>query len=421
MKPKNKVITILLLVFTIAWITPQKALTQGVSVGFQVFYDELSPYGTWVSNPDYGYVWIPDAGPGFVPYSTNGYWVFTTEGWTWVSYYRWGWAPFHYGRWYIDESYGAIWVPDYEWGPGWVTWRRSTDYYGWAPIGPGVSINVAYGNGYNVPSTQWTFVRNQDFGRRNINNYYVNQSNNITIINNSTTINNIRVNRSRNVTYNAGPERTEVERRVGKIVTMVSIKESNRPAQNLNNNQLQIYRPRVQRTVSSGPQPAPARVERLENVKTPAQRGADKALQKADQQVKQAQDKQRTNEPQRQQPSQQQQQQQQQRIDQPARQQPKQQQQQHNQPPRQQPQQQVQPVKQQPKQQQQQPAQPPRQQPKQEQQQRVQPAKQQPKQQQQQTVPARQQPAQQQPPHPSKNTEKGKESPQTKPPKSMGG
>ena len=28
--------------------------------------------------------------PGFTPYSTNGYWVFTNEGWTWVSDYSWG-------------------------------------------------------------------------------------------------------------------------------------------------------------------------------------------------------------------------------------------------------------------------------------------------------------------------------------------
>ena len=31
----------------------QRAHAQ-VSVSFQVFYDQLSPFGTWVSYPDYG-------------------------------------------------------------------------------------------------------------------------------------------------------------------------------------------------------------------------------------------------------------------------------------------------------------------------------------------------------------------------------
>ncbi|MEI7980989.1 MAG: DUF6600 domain-containing protein, partial [Bacteroidota bacterium] len=76
--------------------------------------------------------------------------------------------------WYTDPYYGPMWVPDNEWGPGWVTWRRSEGYYGWAPIGPGISISIAYGTGYNLPYDRWTFVRDRDFGRRNINNYYVN-------------------------------------------------------------------------------------------------------------------------------------------------------------------------------------------------------------------------------------------------------
>ena len=192
MKAKIKIISVLFMLFLGVSITPQKASAQG-EVSFQVFYDDLSPYGTWVDNPDYGYVWVPDVAPGFRPYSTNGYWLFTDEGWTWVSNYPWGWAPFHYGRWYTDAAYGPIWVPDYEWGPGWVTWRRSAGYYGWAPIGPGVSISIAYGSGYDLPYNQWTFVRDRDFGRRNIYNYYVNSSSNTTIINNSTVINNIQV------------------------------------------------------------------------------------------------------------------------------------------------------------------------------------------------------------------------------------
>jgi hypothetical protein len=281
MKTKMKIISLVLMLCIGAWISPQKTAAQGGSVSFQVFYDDLSPYGTWVNNPNYGYVWIPDAGPGFTPYATNGYWVLTDMGWTWVSNYSWGWAPFHYGRWYTDAVYGPVWVPGNEWGPGWVTWRRSSDYYGWAPIGPGVSLNVAYSNGYDVPYNQWTFVRGGNLGRTNINNYYVNNSTNVTIINNTTVINNTRMDKSRNVTYNAGPDRHEVEKHAGKTFTPVAIQETSKPGQHLNNNQLQIYRPQVQKTAVSGPKPAPARVESLNNVKPASQRTASPAQHNA--------------------------------------------------------------------------------------------------------------------------------------------
>jgi hypothetical protein len=234
-----------------------------------------------------GYVWIPDAGPGFSPYSTNGYWVYTDQGWTWVSNYSWGWAPFHYGRWYFDNYYGYMWIPDDEWGPGWVTWRRSGDYYGWAPIGPGISINIAYSNNYYVPDNQWTFVRNRDFGRRNINNYYVNNSTNVTIINNSTVINNTYIDKSRNVTYNTGPDRAEVEKRVGKPVKPVAIKESSKPGQTLSKNQLQLYKPQVKKASTEGKNPAPSTVKTFEDVKPAAERSVRKSPNKANQPTKQ--------------------------------------------------------------------------------------------------------------------------------------
>src|SRR5664279_4745731 len=201
MKTAIKIFLLTIFFSSVKWIVPQNASAQ-TSVNFQIFYDDLSPYGYWVDNPNYGYVWVPNVDPGFTPYGTNGYWVFTDAGWTWVSNYPWGWAPFHYGRWYSDPVYGPMWVPGNEWGPGWVTWRRSEGYYGWAPIEPGISISMAYSSGYRVPDDRWTFVRDRDFdGRANINNYYVNRSGNTTIINNSTVINNSHVDNSRHVTY----------------------------------------------------------------------------------------------------------------------------------------------------------------------------------------------------------------------------
>jgi hypothetical protein len=289
MKTKIKIVALFLLLFTVTTIAPQKASAHGVSISFQVFYNELSPYGNWVFNPEYGYVWLPDVAAGFFPYATDGYWVFTDDGWTWVSYYSWGWAPFHYGRWYIDPFYGPMWVPGYEWSPGWVVWRSSGDCYGWAPMGPGISVTVAYGRNYYVPYNYWRFVRNRDFGRPNIYNYYVDNSVNVTIINNSTVINNVRVDKSRNVTYNAGPDRHEVERHAGRSVTPVVIKESTKPVQDLSKNELVLYRPNVQKTDAVSQKPAPSKVVKLENVKPAANKTAEHQQQKVNQPVYQKQ------------------------------------------------------------------------------------------------------------------------------------
>ncbi len=271
MKAIIKIFILLLALNAVTWITPQKASAQ-VSVSFQVFYDDLSPYGYWVDNSDYGYVWVPDVPYGFTPYGSNGYWVFTDAGWTWVSNYSWGWAPFHYGRWYNDPFYGFMWVPGNEWGPGWVTWRMSEGYYGWAPIGPGISMDFAYSSGYDLPYHQWIFVNGGDMGRTDINNYYVNTTNNMTIINNSTVINNHRVDNSGNVNYNTGPDRKDVEKQTGKSITPVTIKDNNKPGQSMSNGELQTYRPDVEKRNSAGKKPVPSKVTSLKDVKTVADR-----------------------------------------------------------------------------------------------------------------------------------------------------
>ena len=49
-------------------------------ISLQVFYDELSYYGDWINNPEYGYVWRPNVGSDFRPYYTNGHWVMTEYG-----------------------------------------------------------------------------------------------------------------------------------------------------------------------------------------------------------------------------------------------------------------------------------------------------------------------------------------------------
>ncbi len=254
-----------------AWITPQEASAQ-VSVSFQLFYDELSPYGSWVEYQNYGYVWVPDVDREFSPYGTDGHWVFTDNGWAWVSDYSWGWAPFHYGRWAYDDSYGWLWVPHNEWGPAWVSWRRSPGYYGWAPMGPGISVEVSIGGGYRVPNERWIFVSDRDINRPDINRYYVDRSTNVTIIYNSTVINNTYFDNSRNTKYVAGPDRDDVQKVTGAAIRPVTIRENDRPGQTLSNDQLQIYRPRVQTSNTNDRKPAPSKLVNLKEVKPVSER-----------------------------------------------------------------------------------------------------------------------------------------------------
>ena len=272
MKPLMKVFALLIVWSAGAWITPQVASAQQGYVSFQIFYDELSPYGTWVEYPNYGYVWIPDVDREFSPYGTDGHWVLTEDGWAWVSDYRWGWAPFHYGRWAYDDAYGWIWVPHNEWGPAWVTWRRSEGYYGWAPMGPGVSIEVSFGRGYRVPNERWIFVRDRDFSRPDIDRHYVDRSSNVTIINNSTVINNTYIDNSRHTTYVAGPARDEVQKVTGTPIRPVAIRENDKPGQTLSGDQLRIYRPRVQTSTTNDRRPVPSRVVDLKEVKPVSER-----------------------------------------------------------------------------------------------------------------------------------------------------
>jgi len=124
--------------------------------------EDLDAYGRWVNVPDYGAVWMPTAGPDWVPYR-DGRWVYEPYwGWTWVSYEPWGWAPYHYGRWFV---YGGSWAwwpgPVYQpyrpiWAPAYVSffgfgsnWGVSAGFgfgsVGWLPCGPGDRFFPWYG------------------------------------------------------------------------------------------------------------------------------------------------------------------------------------------------------------------------------------------------------------------------------------
>ena len=253
MKATFKILTVLSVILTSCMVysgrTSQQSQSQGqgTTVSFQVFYDQLSPYGQWVDDSNYGYVWIPNSGSDFAPYSSDGHWVLTDYGWTWASDYSWGWATFHYGRWSFNDSFGWFWVPDNEWGPAWVNWRQADGYYGWEPMQPGMTVSMSFNRRYDSNNDHWLFVSNRDFERTDVNRYSVNRNDRDRIARNSTVINNTYLDNTRRVTYITGPSRNDVQRNTGRTIVPLTIYENNKPGQQINNGQLRIYRPQVQK------------------------------------------------------------------------------------------------------------------------------------------------------------------------------
>ena len=219
----------------------QRAMAQDEDVSLQSFYDELSPYGTWIQDPQYGYVWRPDVDQqDFRPYYSNGRWAMTEYGNTWVSDYDWGWAPFHYGRWVYNRYRQWLWIPDTTWGPAWVSWRSGGGYYGWAPLSPGLNININIG----IPDNWWVFIPQANIYYDRFPRYYSRR--NVTIIHHTTIINNTYERGRR--TYYTGPRIDDVRRATRGDVTVYRVNRTDRSGRSeIRGNELNIYNPRPSR------------------------------------------------------------------------------------------------------------------------------------------------------------------------------
>ncbi|MEO8584164.1 MAG: DUF6600 domain-containing protein [Flavitalea sp.] len=201
---KLNILLIALITFTGTLVSKPAAAQDGNENGyndpnFSNFYNELTPYGRWVNMPRYGQVWIYNE-PGFRPYSTNGQWINTNQGWSWESDYEWGAIPFHYGRWELDPYYGWIWIPGYQYAPAWVMWSQADDYYGWAPLGFGMDINISIGR---IPTNRWMYAQRGYMGYKRIDNYCVPYQRNSFYYQRQRPVVNIFTNR--NVRYSGGP------------------------------------------------------------------------------------------------------------------------------------------------------------------------------------------------------------------------
>ncbi|WP_181303975.1 DUF6600 domain-containing protein [Rufibacter sp. XAAS-G3-1] len=231
---------------------PEAQARPGDRVSFQTFYDELDPYGRWIKDAEYGYVWSPNVEREFQPYGTRGHWVMTEYGNTWVSDYDWGWAPFHYGRWIYDDYEGWLWIPGSEWGPAWVDWRNGGGYYGWAPMGPRVTIVMA--------PARWIFVPVMYITSPRVYSYCVPRTRVVNIYHSTTIINNYYERDNRKYVY--GPRTHDIERATNRKVNVYRVDRDNRPGRtSVAENSVRIYRP----DVNSRREEAPTRVIARDN------------------------------------------------------------------------------------------------------------------------------------------------------------
>lgn len=217
--------TILIITALFVFMSLRLDAKPGFGISFNFFYSSLRPYGEWIQLDNDLVVWRPSGiRHSWRPYS-HGRWSWTSEGWYWDSYEPFGWATYHYGRWYDDDYYGWIWIPDYQWGPSWVEWRYDDDYIGWAPLPPyasfhidlGIHFSIRWHSHYNC----WNFVSYHRFYDRRVYNYYLDDVRSERIFERTKYRTNYYSDRDRIV--NRGVDRSFIERKGGYRISERSI------------------------------------------------------------------------------------------------------------------------------------------------------------------------------------------------------
>jgi hypothetical protein len=189
------------------------------TVSTDVFVTALAPYGEWVDVGTYGRVWRPSpavVGVGFRPYGPGGHWVHTDYGWSYESDWAWGWAPFHYGRWYLDQGHGWVWIPGNAWAPAWVSWRYGGGYVGWAPLPPvGSAIVIEARHPY------WCFVETRYLVVRDVYHYAMPVQNYHVAFSATATVQQTMSHGS--TSWSPGPPAAQVSREIGQPIHTASV------------------------------------------------------------------------------------------------------------------------------------------------------------------------------------------------------
>jgi hypothetical protein len=199
--------------------TRERSSAQPSGGSYGLFYTKLESQGDWLESNDYGYVWRPRVAResrNWRPY-VDGRWVYTDAGWTWVSEESFGWATYHYGRWTRLRNVGWVWVPGDEWAPAWVSWRKSDEYVGWAPLPPEARFDRHAGihnwadSYYDIGPENYSFVPSNQLGTRRLVTIVVPVDRNLTIVNQTTNVTNITYNNT--TVVNQGPNYEELRSR----------------------------------------------------------------------------------------------------------------------------------------------------------------------------------------------------------------
>ncbi len=228
MKKSVIIIALLGFIFSFTNIDARNFNKYHRNIDVEYFYGALEPFGEWIEIDYDEYAWRPyDSDYNWRPYS-EGRWEWTRNGWYWVSYEPFGWATYHYGRWFYDDYYGWLWMPDNVWAPAWVEWRYNNNYIGWAPLPPyarfdrrrGIRFSISWNSHY----TNWNFVTYNNFVSYNVNNYFINH--NVQNVYNRTKY---RTNyfADNNRIVNGGINRRFVENRLGRKLTTRRIDRTN--------------------------------------------------------------------------------------------------------------------------------------------------------------------------------------------------
>lgn len=248
-------------------------------VSLNLFYDNLSPYGSWIELGDYGYCFQPAVAvdnSDWRPYA-DGYWAYTDAGWTWVSYEDFGWATYHYGRWANLDDYGWVWVPGYEWGPAWVSWRTGGDYVGWAPllaepggvVYEGRAITGAVDVTFGIGPLYYNFVDIRYIGEPVLRGHIIEPRRNVTIINRTVNVTNITYNNT--FVINNGPDIGRLNQYSNKPIQRLKLQRESTGdfggrrgnLNRVNGNELVVAAPAVQRSQQKlAPKQVKAKVEK---------------------------------------------------------------------------------------------------------------------------------------------------------------
>ena len=235
------------------------------------------------------------------PYRNGGHWEWTDHGWYWQSDYSWGWAPFHYGRWAQSAQHRWIWIPDNVWGPAWVSWRDSSDYYGWAPLPPGATWDVQLGFSFfgkhvgfdfdfNLGHDRYTFVPRNRFIERDLGRAALPRQQVVNIFSKTTIVKNTYVYNDNRIINQGIPVNRVSQETHQKFEPRHIIDRRDQDGRNerVTEHQIEAFRPKISNRASVDPQTALARRDAEQQKALEAQKAREQETVRARQQQQDA-------------------------------------------------------------------------------------------------------------------------------------